>query len=1152
MSGFVHLHVHSVYSLLDGAAPVRGLVSRAKELGMDALAITDHGAMYGVIDFYKECVKQGVKPIIGIETYVAPNSLHDREGMREYAHLILLAKNERGYKNLIKLSSVAFVDGFYYRPRIDYDLLEQHSEGVICLSACIAGDIPQYLLGGQEEKAKALALRLKGIFGDDFYIELQNHGLPEQLEVLPKLAILAQELSIKTVATNDIHYVNKSDAEAQDMLLCIQTLRYVDDEDRMRMSADEFYMKSEEEMRQALFAYQEAVENTREIADKCALELRFDERHLPGFHTPEGFADNFAYLRHLSYEGLARKMPGHGKAEEERLETELAVIRNMGFTDYFLIVWDFVYFAHSRSISVGPGRGSGAASLVAYSLDITDVDPIQYDLPFERFLNPERISMPDFDIDFCEQRRPEVIDYVVEKYGKDNVAQIITFSTLAAKAVVNDVGRAMRMPGEAKRVAALVPATIGMTLAKALEVSGELQTLYNSDPAIKKLVDISMKLEGFPRNAGTHAAGVVICAEPISEHVPLQRNGDTITTQFHKDQIEELGLLKMDFLGLRTLTVIRDALELIEKQGKILPEGALTTYEDPKVYELISAADTDGVFQLESAGMRQFMLQLRPNTFEDIIAGISLFRPGPMDQIPKYVAGKNDPEHVTYLHEKLRPALQTTYGCMVYQEQVMKIVRDVAGYSMGRSDLVRRAMAKKKHDVMQKERDHFVNGIVENGVVLVPGAVRNGVDAATANRIFDAMVDFASYAFNKPHAAGYAVLAYRTAYLKLYYPVEFMTATLNSYISALNRLVAYIGSATRMGIKVLPPDINKSFEKFSVEDGSIRFGLAAIKNVGESAMKDIIAGRNAEGPFVSFDDFLRRAGDINKRMLEAMIKVGCFDSLGCKRAQLLAMYERALTAAANEKKQSALGQISLFDIGGSGGDGMKLTSALAPLPDMPEYPMAHLLELEHETMGIYLSGHPLNDYADVLAAIPDRAGALIENEDDVRQEGDRVRLGGIITHVSRKMTRNGNGVMAYCTLEDMTGSIECLAFPSVYTKYGSLLSSDMRVIINGRLNVREDQNNMVLIDDVSPLNRRASDDKLYLRMDIEEDASVRRVSDALRRFPGNVPVILYDEARNRKKLVPKELYVNPSGAALIELKELLGTENVRLKKGEQG
>lgn len=1142
--GFVHLHVHSVYSLLDGAAPIKKLVARAKELGMDSLAITDHGAMYGVIDFYKECKNQGIKPIIGMEAYVAPGSLYDREGVREYAHLILLSKNETGYRNLIKLSSIAFVDGFYYKPRIDYDILGQYSEGLICLSACIAGDIPHSLLEGNVKRAYDIARKLKAMFGDDFYIELQNHGLPEELEVLPKLSALARELEIKTAATNDIHYVDRDDAEAQDMLLCIQTLRYVDEENRMRMSADEFYMKSGEQMLQALFDYPEAVQNTQTIADKCSLELHFGERHLPGFAAPQGFADNQDYLRSLAYEGLARKMPEAGDVEHTRLETELSIIKNMGFTDYFLIVWDFVNFAHKKGIFVGPGRGSGAASLVAYSLDITDVDPIKYDLPFERFLNPERISMPDFDIDFCEERRPEVIDYVIEKYGKDNVAQIITFSTLAAKAVVNDVGRAMRMPAEAKKVAALVPATIGMTLKKAMEVSGELQALYEGDPAIKKLVDISMKLEGFPRNAGTHAAGVVICAKPISEYVPLQRNGDTITTQFHKDQIEELGLLKMDFLGLRTLTVIRDALMFIEEGGKKLPDGALTHYDDPKVYDMISAADTDGVFQLESAGMRQFMLQLKPNTFEDIIAGISLFRPGPMDQIPKYIAGKNDPEHVTYLHDKLRPALCATYGCMVYQEQVMRIVRDVAGYSMGRSDLVRRAMAKKKHDVMQKEREHFVNGIVEDGVVKVPGAVRNGVDEQTANKIFDAMTDFASYAFNKPHAAGYAVLAYRTAYLRLYYPVEFMTAMLNSYISVINRLVAYISSATRMGIKVLRPDINMSREKFSVENGSIRFGLAAIKNVGEGAMKDIINEREKNGPFSDFDDFIKRAGDLNKRMLEAMIKVGCFDSLGAKRAQLLAVYERSLAAAAGERKQSEMGQISLFDMGG----GESLKTALVPMPNIDEYPLSKLLELEHETLGIYLSGHPLNDYADVLSSIPDRAGALLENEDDEKQEGDRVRLGGIITHVSKKMVRNGSGVMAYCTLEDMTGSIECLAFPSVYTKYGSLLSGDMRVIINGRLNVRDGQSNMVLIDDAAPLLKRSADRKLYLRMDTGDQKLMDRVSAVLRRFPGNVPVVMFDPALKKARLAPQDMFINLTGAVEDVLTEILGEDNVKLKR----
>ncbi len=1149
MSGFVHLHVHTVYSLLDGAAKIPALVARAKELGMDSLAITDHGVMYGVIDFYKECVKQGIKPILGMEAYVAPGSLHDKgEAARDYAHLILLAKNETGYKNLMKLSSTAFIEGFYYKPRIDYDLLERHAEGLVCLSACLAGDIPQHLLNGRGDAAKALALRLKGIFGEDFYIELQNHGIPEQLEVLPKLDALAKELGIQTVATNDIHYVDKKDAEAQDLLLCIQTAKFVDEENRMRMSAEEFYLKSEEEMEQTLYNYRDSLITTKEIADKCNVAIRFGERHLPGFAAPEGM-DHFDYLTKLSQQGLIRKMPAADDAARQRLQTELDIIRSMDFTDYFLIVWDFVHFAHEQGIFVGPGRGSGAASLVAYSLDITDVDPLIYDLPFERFLNPERISMPDFDIDFCVERRQEVIDYVVSKYGKDNVAQIATFSSLAARAVVKDVGRALRVPlADVNRLVKLIPHTLGMTLSKALEVSGELKAQYDSDPDVKKLIDLSMKLEGLPRNAGMHAAGVVISARPIGEYVPLQLSkDDNAMTQFHKDIIEELGLLKMDFLGLRTLTVIRDALEFIREQGKPVPDAELKTYEDPRVYAMISAADTDGVFQLESAGMRQFMLQLRPNCLEDLIAGISLFRPGPMDQIPKYIAGKNNPDGVTYLHDKLRPALKATYGCMVYQEQVMRIVRDVAGYSMGRSDLVRRAMAKKKHDVMIKERDHFVNGIVENGVVQVPGAVRNGVNADVANKIFDAMTDFASYAFNKPHAAGYAVLAYRTAYLKAYYPVEFMTAMLNSFISSIDQLVNYIGACNRMGIRVLPPDINLSREKFSVENEAIRFGLAAIKNVGEGAMQNMIAQRDQNGPFTDFSDFIRRAGDLNKRMLEAMIKVGCFDGTGAKRSQLMAVYERALASAANDRKHSATGQISLFDLGG----GQTMQANLVELPNIPEYPSAQLLELEHETLGIYLSGHPLNEYQDVLSSIPDRAAALTAaDENSSLQDGDKVRIGGIITHVQRKLTRSGSGVMAYCTLEDTTGSIECLAFPSVFTKYGSLLSSDSRVILSGRLNVREDQVNMILVDEVQPLLKRAAGEKIYLRLDTENQALMNRVSAILQRFPGNVPVVLHDPNTRRTQLAPKELFVNPSGAVKDVLCELLGSDNVKVKKGE--
>ena len=1142
MRDFVHLHVHTQYSLLDGAARISDLVSHAKTLGMHALAITDHGAMYGVIDFYKECMKQGIKPIIGMEAYVAPRHRAEKEGGRENAHLILLAKNDVGYKNLIKLSSSAFVEGFYYKPRIDYDLLEKHSDGLICLSACLAGDIPQALLNGQPEKARAIAKRLKHVFGDDFYIELQNHGLPEQQEVLPQLDALAKELNLKTVATNDIHYVKKEDAEAQDVLLCIQTAKYVDDENRMRMSADEFYLKDASEMEQALYRYRDSLDTTVEIAEKCNLTLTFGERHLPSFHAPNGM-ENFAYLTELAKAGLIRKMPTADEAAFERLSLELSIIERMGFVDYFLIVWDFVDYAHRNGIFVGPGRGSGAASLVAYSLDITDVDPLKYDLPFERFLNPERVSMPDFDIDFCIERRQEVIDYVVEKYGKDNVAQIITFGSMAAKAAVKDVGRVLHMPlQEVDKISKLIPRTLGITLSQALDVSFELKTLYDTDERVKKLIDLSLKLEGLPRHASTHAAGVVISAKPITEYVPLQRNDEAITTQFPKDTIEELGLLKMDFLGLRTLTVIRDALAMIEEQGKPVPDLKTLAFDDEKIYAMISAADTDGVFQLESAGMRQFMLQLRPGNLEDIIAGISLFRPGPMDQIPKYLAGKNDPHNVRYLHEKLRPALQATYGCMVYQEQVMRIVRDIAGYSMGRSDLVRRAMAKKKHDVMLKERENFVNGIVEDGVVKVPGAVRNGVPADIANKIFDEMVDFASYAFNKPHAACYAVVAYRTAYLKLYYPVEFMTALINSFLGSIDKMAEYIASAKKMKIRVLPPHINKSMEKFSVEGGNIRFGLAAIKNVGESAMRDIIAERRQHGPFLDFDDFIKRAPGINKRMLEAMIKVGCFDGLGANRNQLLLIYERSLSAAASERKQAETGQISLFDLGG----GAEIKSNMIKLPDVPEFKPEIMLSLEREALGIYLSGHPLEEYEDTLKNQPYDTAALLEADESGKlKEGSKVRIGGIITHVQRKMTKNGNGVMAYCTLEDLSGSIEMLAFPAVFTKYGSLLSEDSKVLVTARLNVREEQNNMLLVDEVTPLQKEASAQKIYLRYDTADAALHDRVLTLLKRFPGNIPVLIHNPVLKKTQMVPKELYINASEALRDILEELLGADNVK-------
>lgn len=1139
---FTHLHVHTQYSLLDGSARIPELVAQAKALGMDSLAITDHGAMYGVIDFYKECKKQGIKPILGMETYVAPRSLHDKEGFREYAHLILLAKNRQGYQNLMQLSSIAFVEGFYYRPRIDYGLLEEYKEGLICLSACLAGDIPQLLLQDRYEDAKALAGRLQGMFGEDFYIELQNHGLPEQQKVLPGLAHIAKELSIETVATNDIHYVHKDDAEAQDVLLCIQTNKVVTEVNRMRMSADEFYLKSEDEMRQMLFDYPESIEATQRIAAKCDVSITFGEQHLPDFTAPAGM-DNNAYLRKLCHEGLERKMPGAEPDIVARLDHEVDVIIQMGFVDYFLIVWDFVDFAHRSGIFVGPGRGSGAGSLAAYAMDITDTDPIKYELIFERFLNPERISMPDFDIDFCIERRQEVIDYVVQKYGADHVAQIITFGSMAAKAVIRDVGRALDMPyAEVDRIAKLVPNALGITLDKALEMSGELRGLYESDERVKKLIDLSKRLEGLPRHASTHAAGVVICAQPTVEYVPLQRNEDAITTQFPKDTIEELGLLKMDFLGLRTLTVIRDTLDFIERGGGERPDLTKLDNDDTAVYEMIACGDTDGIFQLESAGMRQFLTQFKPSCFEDIIAGIALFRPGPMEQIPRYIRGKNDPKSVVYADERLRPILDKTYGCMVYQEQVMQIVRDLAGYSWGRSDLVRRAMAKKKPEVMQKEREYFINGIVENGEVVVPGAVRNGVPRQVANRIFDEMMDFASYAFNKSHAAAYAVVAYRTAWLKVHYPVEFLTALINSFMgSSIEKMAEYIYCSKINGLEVLPPDINKSRAKFTVEDGKIRFGLAGIRNVGEAFIDEIVAEREQNGPFTDFYDFIRRS-DAKKRMTEGLIKAGCFQSLGLKRAQLMPVYEQMIDNAAGERKQRALGQISLFDLAGGMQGEARMEIAI---PNVPEYDMNTVLSMEREVLGIYISGHPLIEFNDELCKLGTTISAILE-ADGTGQYADeqRLRLGGIVTGLRTKPTRSGNGIMAYVTLEDLTGNLELTLFPSVYQKYASLLATDSVIVASGKLNIREEQKNTILVDEIRAL-KKGGEKKLYLRLSLEEDGPLEQVSGLLRRYPGDVAVILYDGATKKQRIVPRELYVNSSEALLTLLTNTLGKENVR-------
>ncbi len=1141
---FTHLHVHTEYSLLDGAARIKELVARAKELGMQSLSITDHGNMYGIIEFYKACMKEGIKPIIGMEAYVAPQSISDKTGMRENAHLILLAKNEMGYRNLIKLSSIAFIDGFYYRPRIDHQLLEKYHDGIVCLSACLAGEIPQLLLSNRYDEARKRALWYKELFGEDYYIELQNHGISEQLVVLPKLNELARELEIKTVATNDIHYVRKEDAEAQDVLLCIQTGRFVDETNRMRMETEEFYLKSEAEMRSRMYGYEDSIDNTQEIVEKCNLTIEFGKRRLPGFTAPEGM-DNPSYLHKLCNEGLHRRYGEPTEEHWDRLNYELDVITRMGFVDYYLIVWDFINFAKSKGIAVGPGRGSGAASIAAYAMGITDIDPIKYNLLFERFLNPERVSMPDFDVDFCYERRPEVIEYVKQKYGNDHVAQIVTFGTMAARGAIRDVGRVLRIPyQDVDRVAKLIPQMKDMNLKTALELVPELKTLCDTDEQIKRLMDLSLKVEGLPRNTSTHAAGVVISSLPTMDLVPLQRNDEAITTQFTMTEIEELGMLKIDFLGLRTLTVIRDCCDFIKEEGLLAPDFNNCNYDDERVYEMIRSGDTTGVFQLESAGMTQFMIQMKPDSLEDIIAGISLFRPGPMEQIPRYLEGKQNRNAIRYETELLRPILDTTYGCMVYQEQVMQIVRDLAGYSLGRSDLIRRAMSKKKHDVMEKERENFINGIVEDGEIKVDGALRRGVSHEAAEKIFDEMMDFASYAFNKAHAAGYAVLTYRTGLLKCLYPAQFITALMNSYISDTDKITSYIYYARKHNIALLPPDINRSRAKFSVEAGAIRFGLAAIRNVGEGAITELLAQRRKNGDFIDFSDFARRVSGLNKRLVEGLIKAGCFDNMGISRMYLMANYEQELASANMERKRMETGQLSFFDFG----DVVQEFAAKSENPEMKkEFPIETLLNMERDVMGIYISGHPLMEYEQELNALGcccrDAADAD-EMHGDIH-DGTSLRLGGIISGMRTRPIKSGAGMMAYGNLEDMTGSVELAVFPSTYQKYASLLFNDQKVVIMGKLSIREDRVNSILVDEVIPL-RKGQKYRLGLNFTAETLFLQSRAMEILRRYPGNIEVIFANAVSGKKFLISKELWVNSSPKLMMELKGLLGEKNVAL------
>jgi len=1147
---FVHLHTHTKYSLLDGACKIDELLDACKEKGMETLAITDHGVMYGAIEFYKEAKKRGIKPIIGCEVYVAPGSRLERASgaNKEYSHLILLAMNNDGYKNLCKLVSIAFIEGFYYKPRIDYEILKDYADGLICLSACLAGDIPRYLLGGQKEKARELASYLKSIFPNDrFYIELQDHGLEEQRRLNPMLLKLARELEIPIVATNDIHYVKKDDAGAQDALLCIQMLKYLNDPDRLRFATDEFYLKSPEEMNKLFEDYPEAIQNTKKIADMCDVTFEFGKMHMPEFIAPDG-KNNEEYLRELCLMGLNKKRPNADQRYKEQLENEFEVISKMGYVDYFLIVWDFIKFAKDKGIPVGPGRGSAAGSLVAYSLDITDVDPIKYNLLFERFLNPERISMPDIDIDFCYERRHEVIEYVVEKYGTDRVAQIITFGTMAARLAIRDVGRVMQMPyGQVDKISKMVPFQPGITIEKALMINPELSTLYAQDEQVKQLIDLAQKLEGMPRHASTHAAGVVISKLPIVEYVPLQKNDESITTQYQMGELEELGLLKMDFLGLRTLTVIKDTLDLIKQNKGITIDLEKIDYEDKDVYSMISRAETDGVFQLESGGMRSFLKELKPSTFEDIIAGISLYRPGPMEQIPRYLRGKNNPGKSEYTHQKLKPILEVTYGCMVYQEQVMQIVRDLAGYSYGRSDLVRRAMAKKKASVMEKEREYFVHGIVEDGKITVPGAVRNGVDEKSANRIFDEMMDFAQYAFNKSHAAAYALVAFRTAWLKYHYPIEFMAALINSFLDSSSKISEYVGTCSNMGIEVLRPDINKSMEKFTVEGNSIRFGLKAIKNVGSGAVEEIVKKREQLGEYKNFMDFIDKIdlGVVSKRMIESMVKCGCFDSLGHKRASIIAGYEKIINGAQKSKKDNLDGQVSLFDLGS------QVEDVSAFLPEINEYPERVLLAMEKEMTGIYISGHPLMEYKEILDKIGTRTSELKETDEvtsnsEIR-DGKRVRIGGIIDSV-RKRTTKTNSIMATATLEDLYGTLNFILFPNMLQKYSDLIYEGSVVCIGGKLSVKDEDDPEILVDEIfdlaeygrslKPNNIKAVNiDVLTMTPDQSKELLM-----ILKKYSGKIPV--YINISGGKRMIANiDYYVSKDKKLIEELNKLTFVTN---------
>lgn len=1184
---FCHLHLHTEYSLLDGSGKIKKLVKKAKELGMESMAITDHGVMYGCVDFYKAAKEEGIKPILGCEVYVASKSMLIKNVDKDNGtnHLVLLVKNETGYENLMKIVSAASIDGFYYKPRVDHDYLRDHSEGLIALSACLGGEVQKALLNENYEKAKDIALTYKDIFKEGFYLELQNHGMEEQRKVNELNIKLSKETGIPLVATNDVHYIEQRDSKSHDILMCIQTGKTVEDPDRRRYPSDQFYLKSADEMYDMFSYVKEALENTIKIADQCNFDYEFHVSKLPKFPLPTDEDDPYIYLRDTCFKGLLerysvfddikneeynydkifkmREEDEEAKVLIDRLDYELGVINQMGYVDYFLIVWDFIRYSNEQGIPTGPGRGSAAGSIVAFTLGITKIDPIKYSLLFERFLNPERVSMPDIDSDFCYERRQEVIDYVVEKYGENNVSQIITFGTMAARACIRDVGRAMNYSyAEVDRIAKMIPTMLGITIEKALDLNPELKTAYDTDMRVQNLIDVSKDLEGLPRHSSTHAAGVVIASKPLVEYVPLQKNEDMIVTQFGMNTLEELGLLKMDFLGLRTLTVMNDALRMIKYNRGIDIDLDKIDFDDREVYKMIGEGKTAGVFQLESAGMVSFMKELKPDSLEDIIAGISLYRPGPMAEIPRYIERKKNPDKVEYLTPELEDILNVTYGVMVYQEQVMEIVRKLAGYSMGRSDLVRRAMSKKKHKVMEEERKNFIYGIEDSdGNIEVPGCLRNGISEEVANKIYDMMMDFASYAFNKSHAAAYGVVGYQTAYLMKYYPVEMIAAMLNSVMGINEKVAGYIKFAESLGIQVVPPDINKSYSKFTVEGDKIIFGLAAIRNVGVNVVEGIVKAREGKGEFTSIMDFINKLdlGTINKRAVESLIKAGAFDSFKVFRSKLLAVYEKLMDGVAGDKKRNIDGQISLFAVE------EEISMPEINYPNIKEFNKRNLLSMEKEMTGMYLSGHPLDEYAKSLEmqtttsvssifkvhkAIEENISKGINIEDIIDQmpikDNQTVILGGILTEVNQKVTRN-NTIMAFLKLEDLSGEIEVIVFPRTLDRVRESISEDALVTIKGRISLKEDEPPKLICEKIEGLEKVDSN-KIYIRVNDEEE--VKKANYELRtgfeEYKGEAAIYVFNASNNKSYRLAREAWINLDTDIITVLKDKYGEDNIKV------